>query len=102
MTTYTQDHLYLSVNTPLGKDKLLLQAFYGEERLSGLFQYSLELISTDRDISFDAITGKGATIAMRTAEVGTCYIDGIIGRFYQGGTDAGFTAYYAELHPWLW
>jgi type VI secretion system secreted protein VgrG len=49
---FTQDNLYLTVSTPLGRDKLLLTHFHGEERLSGLFHFSLEMLSEDHGLDF--------------------------------------------------
>jgi hypothetical protein len=37
MASYTQDGQPLAIETPLGKDKLLLEAFTGEEALGELF-----------------------------------------------------------------
>ena len=35
----SQDAYYLSVTTPLGANALVLQRFYGEERVSDLFEF---------------------------------------------------------------
>lgn len=99
---YTQDSHYLSISTPLGKDKLLLRGLRGEERLSGLFHFTLEMQSEDKSLDFSRIVGKSATVTILLAD-GTCrYVDGIVGRFVQAGGDARFYTYLAELHPWLW
>ena len=37
MASYTQDDQPLAIETPLGKDTMLLESFEGEEQLSGLF-----------------------------------------------------------------
>ena len=39
MATYTQELHRISVDTPLGKDKLYLKSFQGEEEMSRLFQF---------------------------------------------------------------
>ena len=98
---YTQDNAYLSVATPLGADKLLLRALHGSETISGLFHYTLEMVSEDKNLSFDTIVGKSATVSL-AMDGGTRYVNGGVGRFYQAGTDGRFTTYYAELYPWLW
>ncbi len=99
---YTHENLYFSLTTPLGPDKLLLRSFRGEERLSSLFQFTLELESEDPSIDFSQVVGQGATITLHLADGSDRYIDGVIGRFVQGGSDPTFTRYYAELHPWPW
>jgi type VI secretion system secreted protein VgrG len=99
---FTQDNLYLTVSTPLGRDKLLLPHFHGEERLSGLFHFSLEMLSEDHGLDFKKIVGHSATITIEQTNSTTRYVNGIVGRFVQAERDARFTTYYAELHPWLW
>lgn len=99
---YTQENLYFSLSTPLGGDTLLLRSFHGEERISGLFRFTLELESETPDVDFAALVGKGVTITVHLADGTDRYIHGLVGRFVQGGTSVPFTRYYAEIHPWLW
>jgi type VI secretion system secreted protein VgrG len=99
---YTQENHHVAISTPLGKDKLLVRAFHGEERLSGLFQVSLELYSEEKSLDFSKIVGKSATLEVELADGSFRLINGVVGRFLQGGSDPRFTTYYAELHPWLW
>ncbi len=99
---YSHENLYFSLTTPLGADTLLLRSFHGEERLSGLFHFTLELESEDPAVDFSQVVGQGATITVHLADGTDRYVDGVVGRFVQGGSDPVFTRYYAELHPWLW
>ena len=99
---YTQDNLYFSLATPLGKDKLLLRNFHGEERISGLFHFTLDMESEEPDLDFSQVVGKSANITVELADGSQRYINGIVGRFLQAGSDPVFTKYHAELHPWLW
>jgi type VI secretion system secreted protein VgrG len=99
---YVQKSLYYSVSTPLGADKLLLRSFHGEERVSGLFHFSLEMRSEDFGLAFDSVVGKSATISLYQADGTQRYINGIVGRFVQSGADPRFAVYHADLHPWLW
>ncbi|HYK01928.1 MAG TPA: type VI secretion system tip protein TssI/VgrG [Thermoanaerobaculia bacterium] len=102
MSSYVQTDQYISVSTPLGKDKLLLRSFRGEERLSGLFEFVLEMQSEDPALDFAAIVGKSATVTVLLADGSNRYVNGIVGKFVQAGGDARFYNYYAELHPWFW
>ena len=52
----------LSITTPLGPDKLLLQSCSGEERLSGLYLFHLAMQSEDRQLDFSKIVGKEVTV----------------------------------------
>jgi type VI secretion system secreted protein VgrG len=99
---YTHENLYFSLSTPLGGDTLLLRSFQGEERISGLFRFVLELESETPDVDFSALVGKGVTVTVHLADGSDRSIHGLVGRFVQGGTTVPFTRYYAELRPWLW
>jgi type VI secretion system secreted protein VgrG len=98
---YTQTGRALRIDTPLGPDVLLLRNFSGQESVSQLFRFQLELLSEDDAISFDDIVGKKVTVHIQTldSERG---ISGFISRFSQGSRDERFTYYRAEMVPWLW
>jgi type VI secretion system secreted protein VgrG len=100
--TYSQDTLHLTVTTPLGKDKLLLKAFRGEERISGLFHFTLEMVSEDDSLDFSAIVGQSITVTLILNDGTKHYFNGIVGRFMQEDSDVRLTTYYAEINPWLW
>jgi type VI secretion system secreted protein VgrG len=102
MTPYVQGTSPILVSTPLGPDKFLLKSYQGEERISQPFHFTLELLSEDSAIDFSQITGKSVTLTVSLASGDKQYINGIAGRFVQAGSDARFTTYYAEVHPWLW
>ena len=55
---YTQENRYIAIETPLGKDVLLLAGFSGTEGISHLFHFDLNLLSENNDIAFDGIVGK--------------------------------------------
>src|SRR4051794_24895347 len=99
---WVQDYHYMSISTPLGKDKLLLRRFDGEESLSRPFHFSLDMQSEDGAIDFASIVGKSATITIELADGTQRFINGIVGRFVQSGGDDYFFNYSCELRPWLW
>jgi type VI secretion system secreted protein VgrG len=100
---YPQDTLGIAVNTPFGADALLLVDLHGEERISGLFRFELELISTDNALDFKTIIGKGVTLTVRgMAKEKPRFIHGLCTRFVQAGRVGKQTRYRAELRPWLW
>ena len=59
MSVYTQSERYFSISTPLGADAVLLVSFNGEERLSGLFRFHLEMNAESRDLDFEQISEVG-------------------------------------------
>ncbi|HET8783105.1 MAG TPA: type VI secretion system tip protein TssI/VgrG, partial [Pyrinomonadaceae bacterium] len=102
MSVYIQDNLKLKVSTPLGPNKLLLRSFRGEERISGLFQFTLEMVSEDNAIDFKSIVGKSVTVTLTLGNDVEHHLNGIVGRFVQEETNLRLTRYFADIHPWLW
>jgi type VI secretion system secreted protein VgrG len=102
--SYSQDHRLLVIDTPLGKDVLLLQEITGYEGISRLFSYDLDLLAYDNDsISFDDIVGQKVSIKFQLPDGSPRYISGYVSRFTQGETDERlFTHYHAQVVPWLW
>jgi type VI secretion system secreted protein VgrG len=100
--TYEQGTLHLKVTTPLGGDKLLVRAFSGEERISGLFLFTLEMVSTDKALDFSAVVGKGLTVTHVLNDGTERRYHGVVARFMQEDSNERFTTYHAELRPWLW
>jgi type VI secretion system secreted protein VgrG len=101
---YTQADRLLAIDTPLGKDVLLLQSLRGREAISRLFSYDLELLAYGNDsIRLSDIVGQKVTITIRLPDGTPRYINGYVSRFSQGATDERFfTRYYAQVVPWLW
>src|SRR5215218_7142197 len=102
MTAYIQDNLKLKLSTPLGANKLLLRSFRGDEGISRLFQFTLEMVSEDNAIDFQAIVGKPVTVTLSLGNDVEHYLNGIVGRFVQEETNLRLTRYFADIHPWLW
>ncbi len=98
----TQEKRLIAIDTPLGKDVLLLQGFTGQEGISRPFVFHLDLLSEDPKIGFDKIVGQKVTIRITLADGSERYFHGYVSRFSQSGSDQRFTAYRAEVVPWLW
>ena len=100
-----QTNRLLQVTTPLGPDVLLLTGFRGHEAISQLFAFELELLAENgTKVLFEKLLGQSVTVRLRLPGDTQRYFNGIIGRFSQGGRDADFTQYRAEMVPqfWLW
>ena len=102
MATFVQAALPVQITTPLGAGKLLVRSYRGEEALSGLFRYDLDLYSQESSLDFTQVVGKSATLQVQLADGTWQYFNGVVGKFIQAGRDDRFTTYLAELHPWLW
>ena len=102
MPTYTQKSRLIHLDTPLGKDVLLLQALSGHEGISRLFRFSLELLSENHSVSFKDIIGKQVTIALHLPGDDERFWNGYVSHFACGSGDNRFSYYRAEIVPWLW
>src|SRR5215831_15236198 len=101
--TYTQENRPIAIDTPLGEDALLLRGFTGQEGISRLFSFDLDLLA-ESSVSFKEIVGQRVTIRVDIDDSGRRkrYINGFVSRFALSGSDARFTYYRAEIVPWLW
>jgi type VI secretion system secreted protein VgrG len=99
---YAQTNRRIGISTPLGKDVLLLRGFTGAEAISQLFNFDLDLLSESDSIKFDDIVGKNVTLRIFDANGAERHWNGFISRFAQGSQNGRFTAYRAQVVPWLW
>lgn len=104
MATYTQAGRGISIETPLGKDTLLLQGYSGVEGISRLFRYDLDL-AAEKPIELSKLIGQRVTITVAKhddAGKAARYINGYVSRASYVGKDQYLHKYRAELVPWLW
>ena len=97
-----QDHRAAVLETPLGKDKLVLSRFDGSEGLSELFEYRIEALSMEGDVDFDAAIGKNLTLTIHGTAGGTRKFDGILTETQWLGVRDHFHCYRLVLRPWFW
>lgn len=100
---YIQADRLLTIETPLGRDTLLLESFRGHEALSTLFNYEFTVLSSRDDIKPEELVGKRTTATLRTDNDDRRYFNGVIRRLI-GGPAVGqqFRQYRLEVVPWLW
>src|SRR4030067_386438 len=106
---FTQENRFITIDTPLRNDVLLLTRISGTEGLSFLFSFSLDLLSENHRVSFKDIVGKNVTVSVVLSNGEKRLINGIVSCFSQGrgggevgGGDPRFSHYNAELVPWIW
>jgi type VI secretion system secreted protein VgrG len=101
---YVQDQRLLQIETVLGTNHVLLTGVAGEERLSDLYYFDLELVSTDFSITPDQLLGTSATVIIYRSEESSYTVNGIISHFELGGRYGarGLAIYRARLAPALW
>ena len=102
MADFTQQRHRISVETPLGHDKLLLKDFLAHEEFSRLFHFTLEMASEDRWIDPKQLVGKSVTVCLKYPDDSQRFFNGIVNRFVYQGTHDRYSNYQAEVVPALW
>jgi|HubBroStandDraft_6_1064221.scaffolds.fasta_scaffold10929_5 type VI secretion system secreted protein VgrG len=100
--TLTQATRQITIDTPLGEDVLLLRSFQGQEAISRLFSFDLDLVSEDPSINYEDIVGQAVTVSLMLADASPRYWNGFVSRFVQAGRDSNVSVYQATIVPWLW
>jgi len=114
-TLKTEEKVYISLETSLGHNMLILTQVDGVECLSQPFEFHLEMYAHTPNLDVKKIMGQEATITFRFKH-GVRYINGIIGEFVQGPTigkpriqesnltleEEEVTYYTAKLYPTFW
>jgi type VI secretion system secreted protein VgrG len=100
-----QTDLNLTINTPLGKDALIIDKFDGVEYISDSFCFSLDMHSTSSTLDLTALVGKEVQITFDYG-TGERYFCGVVGSAEQGWTvkdgDGKYTIYQAKVYPKFW
>ncbi len=93
----------LTFTTPLGRSALIVTGFSGQDAISRLFSYQLDLVGlSSRAVPFDKLVGAPVTLSSAIPGGGTRYVNGFVSRFSAGKRGNTFTRYRAEVVPWLW
>lgn len=111
MAKATQTERLLSIDTPLGKDYLLVNKVTAEEKISELFKIDVELLFDQQDntaglevtlVKIEEILGQTVSISITQKDGAVRTITGMVNRFTQGGRTKGFTFYNATIVPNIW
>ncbi|MEJ7638658.1 MAG: type VI secretion system tip protein TssI/VgrG, partial [Singulisphaera sp.] len=101
--TYLQADRPMTVTTPLGPDVLLLTGFAGDEAISQLFRFQLDLVTEDQTlVEFDKLLGRMVTINLTRPEEGRRHFSGICASLSQGMRERNLTTFRMEIVPNLW
>ncbi|WP_409526352.1 type VI secretion system Vgr family protein [Nitrincola sp. MINF-07-Sa-05] len=106
---FSQQPRLLSIDSPLGKDTLLLTRLEGEEAISSLFSFEIEMYSLRETIAPAEIVGKNVTLKLMKADDqglktdSHTVINGYVRQFRGDGSQLhDLRCYSAEVVPWLW
>jgi type VI secretion system secreted protein VgrG len=98
----TQHRRLLEIETPLGKDQLILTGVSGEERVNDLFSFELEMLSPRMSIEAPELLGKQVTFSITSAHK-TRWFTGIVSRFVAANAiSRTHRVYRAQVVPEAW
>jgi type VI secretion system secreted protein VgrG len=103
MSTTTQDKRLLELQTPLGKDALVIRGIHGREGISHLYSFEIDAFgSNDEPADFSAIVGQPAWVSATLKDHNKRYFHGIVKSFARGARGNFNTAYRMEIVPTFW
>lgn len=104
MSILSQDKRLIHIDTPLGKDKFIATYLSGDEYVSDLFIFDVELFSDDHAITQQQIVGKAVTVTVYNSGMEkTRLIHGYINQFSLFDVDGnGLRCYRATIVPGFW
>lgn len=103
MGNLTQNQQFMTLETDLGKDKLILTSFTGEEALSQLFSYKLQAFSENFSIDEKNIVGKSVTVKINPQSSSPRIFHGIVKSFIKKSVMfREIREYELEVVPWFW
>lgn len=105
----SQDNRFAQVTTPLGKDILLFSRMSGNEEMSRLFEYEVDLLVDNKNRAMvtsgfptNKVLGQAMSIALELPTGGTRYFHGLVTQFRHHGAADDYFLFRAVLRPWLW
>lgn len=103
MVTYKHNQPYYELHfSNLSEDAVHVQSFEGEEKISGLFEFRINLVSEDPALDTSEILNSTATFIINRGDDNPINIHGIISHFEQFGRTTDYVFYKAVLVPRMW
>ncbi|MEO8050713.1 MAG: contractile injection system protein, VgrG/Pvc8 family, partial [Acidobacteriota bacterium] len=102
---FLEANRYLYLTTPLGDDKLLLRGFEGDEALSRLFSFELEMQAENTtSVDFDKVVGQKVSFGVQGGDAGDTprHFHGVVVEMSQGVRDTRLTSYSMTVAPEIW
>ncbi len=113
----TQDYRFITIETPLGEDVLLVSALVADEYVNQLPEIHLDLLSHRSNIAFEEIVGQRVKIVLDPQSHNTSltrifvsadaaserrHFDGYVASFGRVGASGSVTRYEMTVVPWFW
>ncbi len=102
---FLEANRYLYLTTPLGDDKLLLHSFEGEEAISRLFNFELELLAENTtSVDFDKLIGQRVSFGIQGIDPAQTprHFHGTVIELSQAARDPRLTSYSMTVVPDIW
>ena len=101
MDQLSQEHRFISISSPLKKDELLLTSFQGGEYISRLYEFQLEVLSTNLTLEPEKLVGEIVTAKIENDA--KRLFSGYVSHFSFGEIKANnLRQYKLTIVPWLW
>ena len=101
-THLTQDTRIAGVDTPLGKDVLVLRGMTATEAMGRLPTFELDLLSEQQTLDPKDLLGKPVSIWLNVLGGRKRYFHGYVVQFGRSGVASRFFPYKAVVSPWMW
>jgi type VI secretion system secreted protein VgrG len=103
MVDYKHNQPYYELHLANIKDGTVkVLSFEGEEEVSNLFEYRIDLVSEDPEINAPDILNETAAFILNRGDEDPIKIHGIISNFEQFGKTSNYVFYRATLVPQIW
>jgi len=101
MSKLTQNERFISIDSPLAKDELLLTSFSGTDRISEPFKFTIEVLSENHSIKPEQLIAEMVTLTVHNSQ--KTQFNGYISDFTYGEIKAeDLRNYRMTMRPWLW
>ncbi len=97
----SQDQRPATLETPFGKDVLVLVSLEARERISEVFDFDIEAASSEAALDFDKALGKNCCVTYRTHKGVERHYNGILTGAEWLGKRVGLHHYRLRLQPWF-
>ena len=98
----SQENRNIQVSTPLGTDVLLFHRMAGNDGMSVLGEYHLDLLSEKSDLTIADVLGQSLSVTVDVGAGKVRELNGIVTRFVMTGRAGRYASYQATVRPWLW
>ncbi|QDZ30389.1 DUF2345 domain-containing protein [Noviherbaspirillum sp. UKPF54] len=99
---FSSDTRLYEIETPLGPDRLLVECWFGRERLSALYEWRVFCLAADVHLELKSLVAQQVFLRTRLADGTQAVRSGWVSQVEQLGADGGFARYCLTVVPWLW